>query len=74
MKNVSCEGFYCFVHEPFAVGESIRCVIMIPAFDAQQPDKMVSLECHARVVRVEPISAVNGIACHIDDYKVAHIA
>jgi hypothetical protein len=73
-KNVSCDGFYCLVHEPFAAGESIRCVIMIPAFDGQQPQSMISLECRARVVRVEPVAAGNGVACHIDDYKVALIS
>ena len=70
-KNISCDGFYCYVHEPFAVGESIRCVIITPAFDAEQPEKVLWLECHGHVVRVEPASAGNGIACKIDDYKIA---
>ena len=73
-KNVSCDGFYCLVHEPFAAGESIRCIIMIPAFDGQQPERMMSLECQARVVRVEPTSIGNGVACHISDYKIVLIS
>jgi hypothetical protein len=73
-KNVSCDGFYCFVHEPFAAGESIRCVILIPAFDTQQPERMLSLECQARVLRVDPVPTGNGIACRIDDYRIVLIS
>src|SRR5215203_4987467 len=28
--NVSCNGFYCRVLEPFQTGECIRCTISIP--------------------------------------------
>lgn len=70
-KNISSDGFYCFAPEPFVVGESIRCIINIPAFDVEQPDNVVSLECRAKVVRVEPVGIGKyGVACHIEDYRV----
>lgn len=70
-KNISSDGFYCSVGEPFVVGESVRCTLFIPACDLERKDHFLFLECRATVLRVEFIAAENyGVACRIDDYKV----
>lgn len=70
-KNVSCAGFYCYAPEPLVIDECIRGILVLPAFDPEDPNHALCLECRARVVRVELVEAGNyGIACAIDDYKV----
>jgi hypothetical protein len=70
-KNVSSDGFYCVVREPFTAGEQIRCILALPAFDPARQDDLIALDCLARVVRVELLgSAEYGIACAIEQYQV----
>jgi hypothetical protein len=69
--NVSTGGFYCFVQEPVAVGECIRCIMMIDAFNPEHPNHVMSLECHAVVLRVEQVAGSKyGIAFRMLDYRV----
>lgn len=70
-KNISSEGFYCSVQEPFVIGECILCTMFVPAFDAEHPNEFMFLECQATVVRVDAIGPENyGMACHIENYKL----
>jgi hypothetical protein len=70
-KNVSSDGFYCYVNQAVAIGEGIRVIMMIPAYHPTDRDYSMSLEYHARVVRVDALEARRyGIACHIESYRV----
>lgn len=65
-KNISSEGFYCVVEEPFVLGESVHCTIIVPTFDPRVPDKMMGLDCQTEVVRIEFVgTAMYGVAFHI---------
>ncbi len=69
--NVSSDGFYCFVQERFAVGDRIRCTMIVPTFDAEHPSGVICLECDAKVLRLDQVGAGKcGMACRIEDYKV----
>jgi len=69
--NVSSEGFYCLVGQPFSPGEALTCVISVPACDQEDPEYFISLECHSRVLRIERVDDdAYGMACCIEDYKV----
>jgi hypothetical protein len=71
-KNVSSQGFYCLVQEPLEAGERVECTIIIPIPRSVTPDDVLSLKCEVRVLRIEPVANVFGIAFRIDDYCVAH--
>jgi hypothetical protein len=65
-KNVSCEGFYCVVEQPFVVGEVVHCTLVIPTFDPLSSNKTIGLDCHCKVVRVEFLGAdTYGIAFYM---------
>jgi hypothetical protein len=65
-KNVSCEGFYCVIEQPFTVGEVVHCTLVIPTFDPQATDKTIALDCRCKVVRVEFLGAdTYGVAFHM---------
>jgi len=73
-RNVSSDGFYFFIHENFAIGERIRCVLDLPSFQPGHRERYIRLDCRARVVRVETLGPSNyGIACAIEEYHVVHV-
>jgi c-di-GMP-binding flagellar brake protein YcgR len=74
-KNLSSEGFYCLSPEPLTPGEELACVIVIPAEDPQSREDALSLECRARVVRVEKAEREGffGIACHMENYRAVPV-
>ena len=70
-ENLSSEGLYCIIREPFKPGERIQCEISIPVtLGLETP---VVLGCHVTVKRVEPLRAIGafGLACQIEDYAIA---
>src|SRR5690348_16001233 len=64
-RNVSSQGFYCLVQEPFESGERLECTVVIPIPKSTKQDDVLWLRCQARVLRVEPVPAntAYGIAC-----------
>jgi hypothetical protein len=69
--NVSCSGFYCFAPEAFAIGESVRCTMMIPSFGIHRREDHLTLECQANVLRLDRLDGGQyGLGCRIDDYTV----
>jgi hypothetical protein len=73
-RNVSSEGFYCVVTEPFTAGERIRCILTLPSFHPVHRDDVITLDCRARVVRVEALVPPNfGIGCSIEGYQVVQV-
>jgi hypothetical protein len=73
-RNISRHGFYCLLNQPIKPGESIKCDIVVPTHNSQDPDEVVYLRCTAQAVRVEKIRAGTefGLACRVDDYCVIH--
>jgi hypothetical protein len=71
-RDISRDGFYCLLDQPLVPGELVECDIVVPAHRSQDPDDVVHLRCHARVVRVEEIAAgiAFGVACRMEDYRV----
>jgi hypothetical protein len=70
-RDVSSEGFYCFVSAPIQAGEDVAYTIMMPTFNADGGSEFICLEGHGKVVRLESLPAgTYGIACHIRDYNV----
>ena len=70
-KNISSEGFYCYVPEPLNAGDIIRCIIHVPAADPARSERTITIHCRARILRVEAVSvATFGVACRIEDYAV----
>jgi PilZ domain len=74
-RNVSSQGFYCLVQEPFALGERVECTLVIPMPKSVKPDEVLWLKCQARVLRVEAVAADTafGIAFQIEEYCVVHL-
>jgi hypothetical protein len=74
-RNVSSQGFYCLVQEPFESGERLECTVVIPIPKSTKQDDVLWLRCQARVLRVEPVPAntAYGIACQIEEYSVVHL-
>ena len=73
-RDLSSGGFYCFTRVPLAIGEQLRCSLIIPTHDPRGKNLERSLECRVRVVRVvaqEP-GDVFGVACRIEDYHLSH--
>jgi hypothetical protein len=70
-KNISSSGLYCIVAQAFVPGEAVHCVLLIPTFDPEVPDRRMSLDCQTRVVRVEFVGPGQyGVAFRIESYKV----
>ena len=73
-RDISRDGFYCVLDQPLRPGERIRCDIVVPTHNAQNPEEVVYLRCSAQALRVEKLGAGAkfGIACRIEDYCVIH--
>jgi hypothetical protein len=74
-RNVSSQGFYCLVEEPFESGERVECTVVIPIPKSGKPDDALWLKCRARVLRVEAAAADTafGTAFQIEEYCVVHL-
>ena len=68
--DLSVGGFYCIVKEDFSPGESLKCILTLPAGDTGFDSRAVGLDCKVEVMRVEPTSQGFGVACRIDRYSV----
>ncbi len=67
-QNLSSQGFYCFSPEPFTPGETINCILNLPALEGSSARR--TLHARATVLRADRIgSNLYGIACHIEDYS-----
>ena len=74
-RDVSSQGFYCLVQEPFESGERVECTVVIPIPKSGRPDDVLWLKCQARVLRVEAAAADTafGVAFQIEEYCVVHL-
>jgi hypothetical protein len=74
-RDVSSQGFYCLVREPFESGERVECTVVIPVPKSARPDEVLWLKCLARVLRVEAAAADTafGVAFQIEEYCVVRL-
>ena len=74
-RNISSQGFYCLVRDPFESGERVECTLVIPVPKSAKPADVLWLKCQARVLRVEAAAkdTAFGIAFQIEEYCVVHL-
>ena len=68
-ENLSSEGLYCIISEPFKPGERLQCMLAIPE-GSFGLESSVGLECHVTVRRMEQLRSGFGLGCHIEDYSL----
>jgi hypothetical protein len=73
-QDLSSHGFYCLSRDPFTPGERLHCTLRVPAHDPGGDEAERTLDCLVRVMRVDPaaVEKFYGIACRIEDYRLAH--
>jgi hypothetical protein len=71
-QNLSSSGFYCLCPIAFTPGEQVRCELRVPTHGRRSDEAEMALECQAVVVRSEAAAdGLFGIACRIEDYRLA---
>ena len=68
--DLSSAGFYCVVRERFEQGDSLDCILTVPAENFSLDTGNVNLHCEVVVTRVHETSGGYGIACRIDHYSL----
>ncbi len=73
--DLSSDGFYCLAKTNFAPGETLVCTLGVPTHHPNGTNRMVSVECRIRVVRVEAAQeGLFGVGCRIEEYRLLHSA
>ena len=68
--NLSSAGFYCVVRVKFEPGDSLDCILTVPAENVSVDAGSANLHCEVFVTRIEPRSSDYGVACRIDHYSL----
>jgi hypothetical protein len=68
--DLSSAGFYCMVREPFTPGESLDCILTVPAENFSFRTGNVNLHCEVFVTRVDERADGYGVACRIEHYSL----
>jgi c-di-GMP-binding flagellar brake protein YcgR len=73
-RDISSDGFYCFLSNPLTPGDRVECDIVIPTHDMFNAADVAYMRCRALVVRVEQTEdeAPFGVACRIEAYSIVH--
>lgn len=69
-RNLSSAGFYCVARTGFEPGESLDCILTVPAEKVSMDTGNVNLHCEVLVTRVDERNSEYGIACRIDHYSL----
>jgi hypothetical protein len=70
-RNISSGGFYVLSERLFIPGESVDCVLCIPAHDSRRGEDSVRVQCQVEVIRVDhTVDGRFGTAYRIIDYQV----
>lgn len=71
-KNVSSDGFYCLLDQPFSPGQAVDCVLFVPIHDPGRREDTLVLCCQVRAVHVDILEGGTryGVGFHIDHYAV----
>ena len=73
--DLSSDGFYCLAKTSFVPGESLTCTLGVPTRHPNGAARLVSVECRARIVRVEAApGGLFGVACRIEEYRLLYPA
>ena len=69
-QNLSSRGFYCTSPVPSTPGDRYVCTMKVPAHQPDSADRLLSLECQVRILRVDTADTDNsyGFACEIEEY------
>jgi hypothetical protein len=67
-RDLSSEGFYCYVPEPVLPGELLDCALMIPSHS--KTEDLLCLKGQVQVVRLESIGHGYGIGCQLRNYSI----
>src|SRR5262245_60001851 len=70
-QNLSSRGFYCISPVPAIPGQLYICTMKVPAHQPDSADRLLSLECQVRILRVDMADTDNsyGLACEIEEYQ-----
>ena len=72
-QNLSSRGFYCTSPVPAIPGERYVCTMRVPAHQPDSADRLLALECHVRILRVDIAESDGyGFACEIEEYQFTH--
>jgi len=71
-QNLSSQGFYCISPVPSVPGERFICTLKVPAHQPDSADRLLSMECQVRILRVDPAEGSYGFACQIEEYQFLH--
>lgn len=71
-RNISRDGFFCLTEEPFAPGERLRCLLLLPALSGKSTVPSACLEGDVEVIRIvtDEESGKFGIGCALHDYQL----
>jgi len=69
-RDLSSEGFYCYVPEPMLPGQRMECTLMLP--NHGNLDDGLCLRGSVQVVRLENSGQGFGIGCQILEYNIAN--
>jgi PilZ domain-containing protein len=70
-RNISSEGLYCVIAQPFVVGEVVAYMLLVPTFDAGHQENLIRLAGRLKVLRLEPLTGgLYGLAGQVRDYNV----
>ena len=72
-QDLSSDGFYCLAKTSFVPGEALACILSVPTHHPNGDDRMVSVECRVRIIRVASTQeGVYGVGCRIEEYRLLH--
>lgn len=67
-KDLSSEGFSCYVPEPVPPGQFLECALIIPSH-AKSADHLC-LKGRVQVIRLETVGDLYEIGCRLHDYSI----
>jgi PilZ domain-containing protein len=72
-RDVSIDGFFCVVDEPFTIGQKLRCLLLLTQPSSSGDDeRAMCLECQAEVLRISADQSHSsfGLGCAIHEFRV----
>ncbi len=72
-RDVSIDGFFCVLEEPFPIGQKLRCLLLLTQpLIAGDDKRAMCLECQVEVLRISADQShfSFGLGCAILDFRV----
>jgi hypothetical protein len=70
-RDLSSEGFYCWIPEPILPGQTLSCMLMMPSLGSF--GEQICLKGKIQVMRLENVKEGYGIGCQIQEYNIVTI-